>query len=70
MTYKDLDFSLNRLSLSFSHLHEHKFRHNFADIVNPLRTRYVYALLRLKAQIMFFYAAKIMYHCAQSLWMN
>ena len=27
---------LNRLSLGFSHLREHKFRHNFADTVNPL----------------------------------
>ena len=27
---------LNRLRLGFSHLGEHKFRHNFADSVNPL----------------------------------
>ena len=27
---------INRLRLGFSHLREHKFRHNFADIVNPL----------------------------------
>ena len=27
---------INRLRLGFSHLGEHKFRHNFADIVNPL----------------------------------
>ena len=27
---------LNRLSLGFSHLHKHKFPHNFADTVNPL----------------------------------
>ena len=27
---------LHRLWLSFSHLGEHKFRHNFADTVNPL----------------------------------
>ena len=27
---------LNRLMLGFSHLREHKFRHNFADTVNPL----------------------------------
>ena len=27
---------LNRLRLGFSHLPEHKFRHNFADTVNPL----------------------------------
>ena len=27
---------LKRLRLGLSHLHEHKFRHNFADTVNPL----------------------------------
>ena len=27
---------LNRLGLGFSHLREHKFRHNFADTLNPL----------------------------------
>ena len=27
---------LNRLRLGFSHLREHKFRHNFADALNPL----------------------------------
>ena len=27
---------LSRLRLNFSHLNEHKFRHNFRDIVNPL----------------------------------
>ena len=27
---------LNRLRLGFSHLRQHKFRHNFADTVNPL----------------------------------
>ena len=27
---------INRSRLSFSHLREHKFRHNFADTVNPL----------------------------------
>ena len=27
---------INRLQLGFSHLREHKFRHNFADTVNPL----------------------------------
>ena len=27
---------INRLPLGFSHLREHKFRHNFADTVNPL----------------------------------
>ena len=27
---------LNRLRLGFSHLRDHKFRHNFADTLNPL----------------------------------
>ena len=27
---------LNRLRLGFGHLKEHKFRHNFADTLNPL----------------------------------
>ena len=27
---------INRSRLGFSHLREHKFRHNFADTVNPL----------------------------------
>ena len=27
---------LNRLIVDFSHLNEHKFRHNFADTLNPL----------------------------------
>ena len=27
---------LNRLRVDFSHLNEHKFRHNFADALNPL----------------------------------
>ena len=31
MTHRDLNFSTD-----FSHLREHKFRHNFADTVNPL----------------------------------
>ena len=26
----------NRLRLGFSHLSEHKFRHNFTDTLNPL----------------------------------
>ena len=32
---------LHRLRLSFSHLREHKFRHNFADTVNPLCSCYL-----------------------------
>ena len=31
--------SLSRLRLDFSHLREHKFRHNFADTLNPLCSR-------------------------------
>ena len=27
---------ITRLRLSFSHLHEHKFRHNFRDTLNPM----------------------------------
>ena len=30
---------LNRLRLGFKHLREHKFRHNFADTLNPLCSR-------------------------------
>ena len=29
---------LNRLSLNFSHLYEHKFRYNFNNIVDPMCT--------------------------------
>ena len=54
---------LNRLRLGFSHLMEHKFRHNFADTLN----HYVHALLKLKIQTTTFYAAKITYHFAQTL---
>ena len=32
---------LHRLRLGFSHLHEHKFRHNFADTANPLCSYYL-----------------------------
>ena len=28
---------LTRLRLHFSHLNEHKFRHNFSDTINPMR---------------------------------
>ena len=35
--YDPLGFRLlSRLCLGFSHLREHKFRHNFANILNPL----------------------------------
>ena len=58
---------LKRLVLGSSYLHEHKFRHNFAEI---LRISYAHVLLRLKPKIIFFYDAKIMYYFAQPLWMN
>ena len=29
---------MTRLRLGLSHLNEHKFRHNFRDTVNPLRS--------------------------------
>ena len=36
-TYEPLRIKLlTRLRLGFSHLSEHKFRHNFADSLNPL----------------------------------
>ena len=58
---------LKRLVLGFTYLHEHKFRHKFAEI---LRISFAHVLLRLKPKIIFFYDAKIMYHFAQPLWMN
>ena len=57
---------INRLRLGFSYLRQHKSRHNFADTV---WTRYAHALLKLKIQIISFYAAKT-YLLAQPLWMN
>ena len=37
--YDPIDVKLlNRLCLGFSHLREHKFRHNFADTLNPLHS--------------------------------
>ena len=32
---------LHKLRLGFSHLREHKFRHNFVDTVNPLSSFYL-----------------------------
>ena len=58
---------LNRLRLGFTDFRERNFRHSFADTVNPLC---LCALETEKAQIIFFYVAKIMYHFAQPLWMN
>ena len=57
---------INRLRLGFSRLREHKFRHNFADVVNPLCP----CALETENTDHFFYAAKIMYHFSQPLRMN
>ena len=42
---------LSRLRVDFSHLNEHKFRHNFADTLNA------HAPLKPKPRLTFFYAA-------------
>ena len=54
---------LNRLRLGFSHLREHKFKHNFADALYPLCS------CSLKIQNITFCATKITYHFAEPLWM-
>ena len=54
---------LNRLCLGFINLKEHKFRHNFADTLNPL----CQCFLQTQKQSITFYAAKITYHFAQTL---
>ena len=54
---------LSRLRLGFSHLRERKFRHNFADTVNPLCS----CAIETESTDHFFCAAKIMYHFAQPL---
>ena len=46
---------LNRLCLGFSHLREHKFKHNFVDT------------LKLKIQEITFYAVKITYYFTHPL---
>ena len=45
---------LHRIQQGFSHLHEHKFKHNFADTMNPL------CLCSLEIESINFYAATIM----------
>ena len=45
---------LTRLSLGFRNLTEHKFRHNFADSLNP----FVSVLWKLSLHFIFFYAVK------------
>ena len=47
---------LNRLRVDFSHLNEHKFRHNFADNLNPLFS----CSLKLRPRLTFFHAAETM----------
>ena len=44
---------LNRLRVDFSHLNEHKFRHNFADTLNPLCS----CSLETESTAHFFYVA-------------
>ena len=46
---------LTRLRLGFSQLSEHKFRHDFADSLNPL----CFCSLETEYTLHFFYAAKI-----------
>ena len=57
---------LNRVRLGLSHLREHKFRHNFADTINPLCS----FALETESTDHFVYAAKIMYHFARPLRIN
>ena len=65
--YDPQGFNLhNRLRLGFSHLGEHNFRHNFADTMNRLCP----SPLETVSSNPFFCAAKIMYHFAQSCWLN
>ena len=54
---------INRLRLAFCHLREHKFRHNFADNVNPLCS----CTLETEKTEHFFLRAKTIYLLAQSL---
>ena len=50
---------LTRLRLGFSHFSEHKFKHNFADSLNPLCS----CSLETESTPHFFYAAKIILLC-------
>ena len=54
---------LTRLRLGFSRLSEHKFRHNFADSLNPL----CYFSLETESTLLFFYATKIILLYAEPL---
>ena len=53
---------LTRLRLGFSHLSEHKFRHNFADSLNPLCS----CSLETKSTLHFFSALPQLYYFTQS----
>ena len=53
---------INRLRLGFSDLQEHKFRHNFADTVNPFS-----CTIETENTELSLYAAKTTYLLAQSL---
>ena len=53
--YDSLGIKLfKRLSVDFSHLNEHKVRHNFADTLNPLCSCY----LKTESTVHCFYAAE------------
>ena len=54
---------LTRLQLGFSHLSQHKFRHNFTDSLNPLCS----CSLETESNFIFFYAAKIILLFAEPL---
>ena len=54
---------LIRLRLGFSHLSEHKFRHSFADSLNPLYS----CSLETESNFIFFCAAKIILLYAEAL---
>ena len=62
-SYAILGFSHNKLRLGFSHLREHKFRHNFDDTGNLLCP----CTLETGNTEHFFYAAKTTYLLAQAL---
>ena len=65
MTHKDLQFSTDSgYALVI-------YANTSSEItLQILLTRYAHVFLRLKAHIIFFYAAKIKYYFAQPLWMN
>ena len=55
--------SLSRFRLDFSHLREHKFRHNFADTLNPLGS----CSLEMEDADHYFLRCQNNYHFAQPL---